>query len=219
MRRVSSLVGVAAAVITTSCLAAPDMAKAAPCGTTTLDNWLGSGFSCTVGSLTFSNFVYSPDGLIGTNPASVVGVQGVNPDPVTGLPGLLFNSNWTNTNPAGGARDDVFINFNVSGPSITGFSLALDGVVGPVLDVATLTFPGGSAITLSSSNNNTNSISFAAVQSLSVQDDIGIFPGGTVTSVHKDFVPGPIVGAGLPGLVAACGGLLALARRRRRQPA
>src|SRR5262249_14838149 len=29
-------------------------------------------------------------------------------------------------------------------------------------------------------------------------------------------VPGPVVGAGLPGLVAACGVLLALARRRRR---
>jgi hypothetical protein len=30
-------------------------------------------------------------------------------------------------------------------------------------------------------------------------------------------VPGPVVGAGLPGLLAACCGLLALARRRRRQ--
>jgi hypothetical protein len=40
-----------------------------------------------------------------------------------------------------------------------------------------------------------------------------------VESISATAVPGPIVGAGLPGLVAACGGLLALARRRRRQVA
>jgi hypothetical protein len=41
---------------------------------------------------------------------------------------------------------------------------------------------------------------------------------GTFDTVQHLAVPGPIVGAGLPGLIAACGGLVALARRRRQVP-
>jgi len=41
--------------------------------------------------------------------------------------------------------------------------------------------------------------------------------GLTPTQFSASPVPGPVVGAGLPGLIAACGGLVAFARRRRQR--
>jgi hypothetical protein len=56
---------------------------------------------------------------------------------------------------------------------------------------------------------------------LGTSDFFRIVNGGTgntagqITGISINAVPGPIVGAGLPGLIAACFGLIALARRRR----
>jgi hypothetical protein len=57
-------------------------------------------------------------------------------------------------------------------------------------------------------------INISGLSASAVISSVTFLFGTTPNSVT---VPGPIVGAGLPGLVAACGGLIALARRRRRK--
>jgi hypothetical protein len=51
------------------------------------------------------------------------------------------------------------------------------------------------------------------IASVTINSTVGL---DDVSQIRLQAVPGPIVGAGLPGLLAACVGLLALARRRRR---
>ena len=163
---------------------------------------------------------------LGTNPTAVSSAPLVVNSPTTtfadaytftvsGAPQYVVSAVAANTY----AKDASFIqNFQVSL-----WSVGSDGTAGTGDDVELLG-PSSPSIVPPPPGSQSASVAGALLSSGKYYFEVqGI--GSTNTSYNGSVdtvsraVPGPMAGAGLPGLIAACGAMLALARRRRSKTA
>jgi hypothetical protein len=181
-------------------------------------SYTAAGFSCNVDGFTFSNIV------VNTTVSNGGSVTLGNFTPVNPLPGefgLLLN--YTALAPAANATADITWSYNVVGvPFIGDAFLALAGnTTGSGQAQVSEILSNGITLSLNAPGSTTRD--FAPVSSLFVMKDqidfVGAAGGTSTTSALTNAfsVPGPLAGAGLPGLLAACSGMIFLARRRQRK--
>jgi hypothetical protein len=165
---------------------------AGTCPTTTFDQYLGAGFSCTIGDTTWSNFAYSgtsnppgfaiPAGSIATTPLTFPG------------PGLQWSAGWLASTSTGILeQDSLFQTTITSNTPLTGLSLSIAGAsfigTGEVIVAETAclgamlpTCTGGQLVTLTvftdaAGTQLTDSISFSGVNEISVSKDLTVAAG------------------------------------------
>jgi hypothetical protein len=210
-------------IFAASMLSTSAFASSTTCPTGSYTSYLGAGFTCTSGNLTFSAFGYTSS----ANPAGIaIPASGltVSPQTTTGNEGFQFAGGWNVGTQAGGVASfqDSVVSFTVSAGGITDLHLFFNGsftgtgsssvVESYCLNHVLAGCPAGSSGSISVTNPApvfNSVVFFAPVTSVSVSKDIHVDSGtngtASISQVINTFsTPEPLtfvlLGSGLLGL-------------------
>jgi len=240
MVRFSSVLSIVGAVIAMPLLAMPASANVFACSTALAPAFtdttpggtgigVGSGNSCTVDGLTFSlmSIVVTVTGNASVGNITVSPFATMFQGQLEEGLQLSFLATAGNSPPDGSTGSvDIAWNYTVTGnPAITDVYLGLAGGVqgtGQIGVDEVFTSTSCPSLHLLTAGTTGQNCSPPVTGPMGViKDDFTrtALDGFAEQSVVQNgfSVPGPIAGAGLPGLVAACAGLIGMARRRRRR--